>query len=59
MDAYSRLESHGVSVEEPSGGCLQTTTSGKRSISWFRAARSDRRPKNLACAIPFYAGRAR
>src|ERR1700720_3738313 len=57
MDTCSRLgEPGGVGWKHVNVGRLRTTTSGKRSIWWLRAAaRSVRWSKNLACAIPFCA----
>src|SRR5437763_8945001 len=53
MDTCSRLkEPGGVGCKDVNAGRLQTTTSGKPSIWWRRAAvRSDRWPRSLACAI--------
>src|SRR5258707_4224620 len=55
MDTCSRLgEPGGVGWKDVNVGRLRTTTSGKRSISWHRAAaRSARWPRNLAFAIPY------
>src|SRR5438105_4671511 len=53
MDTCSRLkEPGGVGCKDVNAGRLQTTTSGKPSIWWRRAAvRSDRWPRSLACAM--------
>src|SRR3979490_2039665 len=58
MDTCSRLgEPGGVGWKDVNVGRLRTTTSGKRLIWWLRvAARSDRWPRNLACAIPYLRG---
>src|SRR6266404_5744417 len=55
MDTCSRLEEPGgVGWKHVNVGRLRTITSGKQSIWWLRAvARSDRWPRNLACAIPY------
>src|SRR3981189_783255 len=54
MDTCSRLEEPGgVGWKDVDVGRLRTTTSGKRLIWSHRVvARSDRWPRNLACAIP-------
>src|SRR6267142_725566 len=54
MDTCSRLEEPGgVGWKHVNVDRSRTTISGKRSIWWLRvAARSDRWPRNLACAIP-------
>src|ERR1700676_5119999 len=54
MDTCSRLgEPGGVEWKDVHVGRLRTTISGKPLIWWLRAAaRSDRWPRNLACAIP-------
>src|SRR2546426_9547582 len=54
MDTCSRLEEPGgVGWKDVNVGRLRTTTSGKRLILQHRvAARSDRWPRSLACAIP-------
>src|SRR6202035_2967481 len=54
MDTCSRLgEPGGVEWKDVNVGRLRTTISGKPLIWWLRvAARSDRWPRNLACAIP-------
>src|ERR1700758_2341513 len=53
MDTCSRLEEPGgVGWKDVNVGHLRTTTSGKRLIWSHRvAARSDRWPRNLVCAI--------
>src|SRR5215217_8916478 len=58
MDTCSRLEEPGgVGWKDVNVGHLRTTTSGKRSIWLHRvAARSDRWPRNLVCAIPCCGG---
>ena len=56
MDTCSRLEEPGevLDGEDVNVGRLRTIISGKRSIWSLRvAARSDRWPRNLACAIQF------
>src|SRR5207237_2022633 len=55
MDTCSRLEEpEGVRWKDVNVGRLRTTTSGKQLIWSCRvAARSDRWPRNLACAIPY------
>src|SRR6202007_723462 len=53
MDTCSRLEEPGgVGWKDVNVGHLRTTTSGKRLI-WLHgvAARSDRWPRNLVCAV--------
>src|SRR6202048_2415941 len=54
MDTCSRLgEPGGVEWRDVNVVRLRTTISGKPLIWWLRAvARSDRWPRNLACAIP-------
>src|SRR5258708_35876742 len=58
MDTCSRLsEPGGVGWNDVNVGRLRTTTSGKQLMWSHRvAARSDRWPRNLACAIPFCGG---
>src|SRR5258707_855008 len=54
MDTCSRLEEPGgVEWKDFNVGRLRPTISGRRLIWWLRvAARSDRWPRNLACASP-------